>query len=41
VSLLYQDRELCDPVLWLVLPGNAGRRAILVWDEKGNVILPH
>jgi len=43
ISLLYHEQWLCDPVLWLIT-GEAGaeaRRAILVWDERGNIILPH
>lgn len=42
ISLLYQDKSLCDPVLWLVLPLADGtmRCPILVWDGNDDIVLP-
>jgi hypothetical protein len=44
ISLLYQGKWLFDPVLWLIIPVDDGtemRKAVLVWDDKGNIVLPY
>lgn len=39
ISLLFQDKTVLDPVLWVVEEGQ--RYAVRVWDKDGKDVLPH